>query len=228
MSEPILQPVEPDRRHLQPVPEHAAEPPRLRSTTALVALVAVICLLVSGTAVYVWQHGQIASRQAVITRLIEANRTAGQQVQALRQRAGSLNQEVGHLGARVERALAPAQRPRRVWLRMTGPPVADGTHAAYIHAAGIHPPRLVVDLARLRPGEHPRVANTSRLLRTIPVAPSAKVTLWSWHGYGMPQTVRFDRFAHVINRPNRWESPIVAGPFRITVTGGEISRVLQR
>jgi hypothetical protein len=139
-----------------------------------VAMLLVTALLVSGT--YVWQHAQLAERQAELSRALSTGAAAHDQattlqgqVAGLQGRIETLTRSGDALRARLEQTGHDAQhvaarlrmiehRLRTAETRMTamvGPPIADGRYFGTVVLVGANqsPPRLVIDLAKWLTGD---------------------------------------------------------------------------
>ena len=218
--------------------------------TAVVA--AVVAVLLGVTSMYMWQHGLVTDRNATIVTMrgdasqmadqlaIEQGRVAvahqviaSQQTQnvALRARSRMLLKRyriaVGNQVA-AERALAQSQAQlqaaNHTVQTLVGSPLADGTYVGYLMAVGAQqaPPRLVIDRAKMLPGQG--LVDESPAWRTVPIAPTASVVVLSLQPYH-PQTISLDRFAHLFVNPAPWADPVTHAPFRITVSGGVVTSI---
>lgn len=242
-----------------------AERPRSRPLIALMALALVAAILLGGAVVYAWHQGQILDRDRLVhaarVDAATAQNQAGETlagVAALRAHVTDLeailaaqqtNQKITQGQASEARALADRTQARlddmqarlggvQARLRaMTGPPVADGRHIAYILAAGAaqSPPRIVIDLGRWFTGDAARRAairdgalttgdrlfqrrylrNAGRQLRILPVRPGALFTIGRHDGLAGHTDVTLARLASILGNPSN--ARIAHDPFWIDV-----------
>jgi hypothetical protein len=123
-----------------------------------------------------------------------------------------------------------------------GPAVADGTHVGKLIAVGANqnPARLITDLGRwftgpaatqaaiadgaIRPGDTVSryFRNQLPAWRTLPVDPSATVTLRRWNGSGT-YTVSLEELQRLSNAESRRAADVFRSPFSMTLAGGQVT-----
>ena len=240
MQTPTLRPqTEPDRVLL--IPE-AEQPRTTRLFIVLLAMALVAAMALGGGLVYAWQQGQIrdADRAAHAAGVGAAD--ARTKAAADLARAGSLQAQVTALDRQVtalqaeqsilqgKNADAAGQAQRAIdrmnqvqaHLRaVTGPPVSNGRHIAYLLSAGTaqSPPLIVLDLGRwytgaaarraaiadgtLSTGEHlfhgRYLRNTDHDWRILEVSTGALFTIRHYNGATVPTNVSFTTLGAILN-----------------------------
>jgi hypothetical protein len=211
----------------------------------------IFAMLVGVTGVYVW-HGLVTDRDARIATLqrdvvrlgdqlrVQDGKVAVAQQTVLYQRdlIGGLTTRNGALRMQYQIAAGNAQAARQALAQsqaklqvanqqlqtMVGPTLADGTYIGYLMAVGSQqsPPRLVIDRAKMVPGQG--LVNELPAWRTVRVSPAASVVVLSLRPYH-PQAISLDRFAHLFVNPAAWADRVTHAPFRITVSGGTVTSI---
>ena len=240
MKTPTLRPakVDPDRLVLIP----PAEEPNNRLLIILSAMALVAATALGGGIVYAWQQGVVHDRdQAVHDAQVEAAQarhdadgafatiaSLQSQITSLqsdleRQRAqGDIQQgQISDAQARAERSQATVAELKDQLQAVTGPPVSNGKHIAYLLAAGTEqsPPMIVIDLGRWYTGDRARAAattdgalgagqhlfhgrylrNTDHDWRILEVATGALFTIRHYNGATVPTNVSFTTLAPILN-----------------------------
>jgi len=248
--QPLVVKPAPPRPMLRVAPEPVA-PQRGLSRAAVIGLV-IFAMLVGATGGYAWQHRLVTDRDARIgalqrdvTRLggqltLQEGKVAVAQQTVLNQqelmrglqtRNAALRTQyqiaVGN-GQAAQQALAQSQAQllaaNETVRTMVGPPLADGSYVGYLIAVGSQqsPPRLVIDRAKMVPGQG--LVNEHLAWRTVGVSPAASVVVLSLQPYH-PQTISLDRFAHLFVNPAPWADRVTHAPFRIIVSGGIVTSI---
>lgn len=193
-------------------------------------------------------QAHVAELEAVVGALQkEQNIIRGQATQA-EGRVERTQARLDDAQARLDDAQARLDEVQARLGAMTGPPVANGRHIAYILAAGAaqSPPRMVIDLGRwftgdaarraairdgaLTTGEHlfqrRYLRNTDRLLWILPVRPGALFTIGRHDGAARQTDVTFARLASILASPSNGR--IAHDPFWIDVRGQKVTSGLQQ
>ena len=181
MQTPTLSPqTEPDRVLL--IPE--AEPRTTRTLVVLLSLALVAAMAVGGGLVYAWQQGDVSDSDQVAHAASVDAADAQSQAAAELARADSLQAQVTALdqqltklqanqsilvgknadaAGQAQRALDRMNQAQAQLSAVTGGPVSNGRHIAYLLSAGTaqSPPMIVIDLGRWYTGDAARRAATA-------------------------------------------------------------------
>jgi uncharacterized coiled-coil protein SlyX len=249
-----------------------ADGSRSRRSLAWLGLALVAAVLLGGGIVYAWQQGQIRDRDRLVhTARVDAataqNRVGSSLADATALRAhvavlesrltaqeesqNILHGQITQARSGVERTQARLADMRARLSAMTGPPVANGLHIAYIRAAGTDqsPPMIVVDLGRwfageaahraaiadgaLTAGEHLSrgryLRNTDHVWRILPVRRGALFTIHEYtEASGGSRSVTFDALASILVSPAFANARIAHDPFLIDVKGHRVASARQQ
>jgi hypothetical protein len=260
---PTLSPqTEPDRVLL--IPE--AEPAPTRTLIVLLAMALVAAMALGGGLVYAWQQGHIrdadqAAHAAGVAAADARTRTAADlaragslqaQVTALDRRVAELQAEQSILQGKNADAAGQAQRAIdrmnqvQAHLRsVTGPPVSNGRHIAYLLSAGTaqSPPLIVMDLGRwytgaaarraaiadgtLSTGEHlfhgRYLRNTGHDWRILQVGTGALFTIRHYNGAIGETNVSLTTLAAIMASTDRSNVRISHDPYWVQVQGGIVT-----
>lgn len=229
-------------------------------------LALVAAMLLGGGIVYAWQHDQVRDRdQLVHAARVDAATAQNQtdatlaEVTALQAHAAELESRLAsqeesqsilrgansEAARRVERTQERLATVRARLAAVTGPPVSNGRHIAYIRAAGTEqsPPVIVVDLGRwfrgdkahraaltdgaLTTGEHlfqgRYLRNTGHAFRILPVRPGALFTIRRYDGTSSGTKVTFTTLASILAGPAFANGRIAHDPFWIDVQGHQVA-----
>jgi hypothetical protein len=259
---PTLQPkTEPDRILI--VPE--AEEPQTRILIVLLVLGLVAALALGGGIVYAWEQGQIRdSNQAAQSARVDAAgardeaaavlaRVSGLQAQVTaldvqlktaRAQQSILEGKNADAAGQAQRAVDRLNQVRAQLNAITGPPVSNGRHIAYILSADTtqSPPLIVIDLGRwytgnaarraaiadgaLTAGEHlfhgRYLRNTGHDWRILQVGTGALFTVRHYNGIAGLSHVSLTTLDGIMRGTGGANVRIAQDPFWVQVHGGAI------
>jgi uncharacterized coiled-coil protein SlyX len=263
MKTPTL-PAETPSDRIVLIPDAAGS--RSRLLIALIALALVAAMLLGGGIVYAWQQGQIRDRDQLVHTARVDTATAQNQTGATLAEVTALRAHVAELESRlaaqqeslnilhgekteaqgrVERTQADLAAMRARLAAVTGPPVANGRHIAYIRAAATEqsPPMIVIDVGRwfagnpahqaaiddgaLTTGEHlfqgHYLRNTDHVWRILTVRPGALFTIHTYTGTPSATNVTLTTLASILASPSFADGRIAHDPFWIDVEGHRVA-----
>jgi hypothetical protein len=243
-----------------------ADGSRSRPLIAMMGLALVAAMLLGGVVVYAWQRGQIRDRDQLVHAARVDAATARTQAGATLAGVTALQSHVAELESllaaqrknqdilqgqnteardRVEATQARLDAARAHLAAVTGPPVANGRHLAYILAAGAAQPHpmIVIDVGRwfagdaahraaiadgaLRPGEHlfqgHYLRNTDHAWRIVPVRRVALFTIRTRTGSVSETHITFATLASILASPSAAGERIAHDPFWIDVQGHQVA-----
>jgi hypothetical protein len=260
---PTLSPqTEPD--HVLLVPE-AEQPRTTRLLIVLLSMALVAAMALGGGLVYAWQQGHIRdSDQAAHAARVDAA-DARTQAAADLVRAGSLQAQVTGLerqlaalqanqsilegknadaAGQAQRALDRMNEVQAHLRAVTGPPVSNGRHIAYLLSAGTaqSPPLVVMDLGRwytgntarraaiadgtLTTGEHlfhgRYLRNTGHDWRILQVGTGALFTIRHYNGAIGETNVSLTTLAAIMGSTDRSNVRIAHDPYWVQVQNGVV------
>ena len=262
MQTPTLQPkTEPDRILI--LPEAEERPTRILIVLLALGLVAAIAL--GGGIVYAWEQGQIRdSNQAAQAARVDAAGARDEAAAALAQVSGlqaqvtALDTQLKTAGAeksilegknadaagQAQRAVDRLNQVQAHLNAVTGPPVSNGRHIAFLLSADTtqSPPLIVIDPGRwftgkaarraaiadgaLTAGEHlfhgRYLRNTGHDWRILPVGTSALFTVRHYNGIAGQSHVSLTTLEAVMRGTGGANVRIAHDPFWVQVRGGAI------
>jgi uncharacterized coiled-coil protein SlyX len=226
----------------------------------------VAAMLLGGGLVYAWQHDQIRDRDQLVHAARVDSAVAHDQTGVTLAEVGALRSRVTQLESllasqqesqnilqgqnhettgRVERTEARLAAVRERLAAVTGPPMPNGRHIAYILAAGTaqSPPMIVVDLGRwfagnaahlaavadgaLTPGDHlfqgRYLRNSDHVWRILPVQTGALFTIRHYTGTSSESNVTFATLASILRSPSFAGARIAHDPFWLDVQGHQVA-----
>jgi uncharacterized coiled-coil protein SlyX len=248
-----------------------ADGSRSRLLIALMASALVAAMLLGAGIVYAWQQAQVRDRdQLVHTARVDAA-TAQDQIAATLAQAATLQGHVAQLESllasqqknqnilqgqnteatgRVERTQARLDDLRARLTALTGPPIANGRHIAYIRAVGgtQSPPVIMIDLGRwfagsaahraaladgaLTTGEHlfqgRYLRNADHDWHILRVRPGALFTISTYNGSASKSNVSLATLASIFASASSGDGRIAHDPFWIDVEGHRVSSAHQQ
>ena len=269
MQTPTLSPqTEPD--HVLLLPE-AEQPRATRTLIVLLALALVAAMALGGGLVYAWQQGRISDAdQAAHAARVDAADAHSQaaaelaradslqaQVIALDQQVAKLQSEQSILegknadaAGQAERALDRMDQAQAELRAVTGPPVPNGRHIAYLLSAGTaqSPPMIVIDPGRWYTGDAARRAaiadgalttgehlfhgrylrNTGHDWRIPQVGTGALFTIRHYAGAIGETNVSLTTLAAIMASADRSNVRIAHDPFWVQVHDGVVTSARQQ
>jgi hypothetical protein len=247
-----------DRDRIVLIPD--AQEPRPRALMALLAVGLVAAMALGGGIVYAWQQGVLHDRDQVVqtarvdaqSARIEADGAfaaadrlrsdiTALEAQLQQQRsAGDIAQgRIADVQARAARTQARLDELRDDLAAVTGPPLTNGRHIAYLLEAGTSqsPPMMVIDVGRWYTGERARRAaiadgaliagehlfhrrylrNTGTDWRIVEVATGALFSIRHYGGATTPTKVSFTTLATLLDGGTAGAERIAHNPFWVQV-----------
>jgi hypothetical protein len=161
---------------------------------------------------------------------------------------------VGASRAELRRQLADARgeldRAQARIAALTATPTDDGQHIATVVVVGAtqEPPVVVLDLGRWFTGARARRAaiadgsitpgdvlpngrylrNATPGWRTVPLDPTATVSVRGWHRHGGVTVISVDEFQRMMRSNRVWAERIRHDPFWVTVAGGRVTELREQ